>query len=198
MKSRAAAVSVLVLAIVVVLGIWFGPAAQASCVGPSVAVSPDQASKGEQIDITGEFYWDRCNDVIRCTIYTPSPAPGTPSPSPTQSCDSPEPAQPLDDIRIDFVQGSNVWVLGTVDADAQGKITLESAVPEDAEFGDAIIRACHGQTECAHPEAEIRVAGVLGLPTTGGNGMGMALAGLMVLAIGVGFRVLARPSRLSV
>lgn len=201
MKAGARSLLVVLLLATVGLGLWFGPPAHASCIGPSVQVSPDQGSRGSTITITGQYYWDRCNDVIRCVIYTPTPSPSpgdpTPSPSPTSQCEEPEPPQPLQDIRLEFVQGGRVWGLGTIDADRHGRIRLEAEVPEEAAFGDATIRACPYDSGCNDPTAEFRVAGVLSeqLARTGGNVGAYAIAGLVALAIGLTLAAAARSAR---
>lgn len=201
MKARARPLAVVLLLATVGLGLWLVPPALASCIGPSVAVSPDQGGAGSEITITGQYYWDRCNDVIRCVIDTPTPAPSpgdpTPSPSPTSTCEEPEPPLPLNDIRLEFVQGGRVWDLGTVDADDQGRIRLATEVPEQADFGDAIIRACPYDSGCNGPTAEFRVAGVLSekLAKTGTNMRGSVTAGLVALAVGLTLAALARSTR---
>lgn len=200
MKAGARPLVAVLLLATIGLGLWLAPPAIASCVGPSAAVSPDQGSAGSEITITGQFYWDRCNDVIRCVIYTPTPSPSpgdpTPSPSATSTCEEPEPAQPLEDIRIEFVQGGRVWQLGTVDADHEGEIRLEAEVPAEADFGNAKVRACPYESGCNGPSAEFRVAGVLSekLARTGTNVGGFVTTGLVALAVGLLLAGLARSS----
>jgi hypothetical protein len=169
------------------LGVWWVPAAEASCAAPDVAASPSQAPQGSSITISGNYYWDRCNDVVSCFPYTPSPTPGSPSPTPTQSCIPSEPAQPIQDITIKFVQGDRSWKMGKVDADSNGSFRLTAEVPEDAAFGSAKIWACY-------PSCEWSTTFKVGSLATTGRDIRMPLtAGVAALVTGLALLAMTRP-----
>jgi hypothetical protein len=173
------------------LGVWWVPAAEASCAAPNVAASPSQAPQGSSITISGDGYWDRCNDVITCYPYTPSPTPGSPSPTPTQSCTPTEPEQPIQNITIKFVQGDRSWTLGTVDADSNGSFELTAKVPAGAAFGSAKIRTCY-------PTCEWSTTFKVGALATTGRDLRVPLAaGVAALVAGLALRAVTRTPRRS-
>lgn len=164
-----------------------GSIAHASCAWPGVDVSPGRGPQGSKITITGDYYWDRCNDVISCHVFTPTPSPvpsgsPTPTPSPTSTCETPDPPLPLRDIRLEFHQNGRVWKLGTVDANSAGAIRFIAEVPDDADYGAAEIRACIDEPRCTYPRVAFRVGT---LADTGAGSFWPIAAGALLLLGGL-------------
>jgi LPXTG-motif cell wall-anchored protein len=133
----------------------------AACPTPEISLSRSSGSAGVSVVVTGKFWASGCNDTS-VNGQTPQP----------------EPAQK--DIVIRFVQGQRSWKLATVDANSSYKFRVVVHVPSDAKDGSASVRA-QGEQTITKP---FRVQGSE-LPATGASPSWFALAGLLLLALGV-------------
>ena len=87
--------------------------ASASCAGPSVMTEPRQAQPGDLLTVRGEGHLSACNDTGQA-----------------------EPARPLGDLPVFFLQGPELTDLGRLDATgAEGTVLTTITVPADARPG---------------------------------------------------------------
>jgi hypothetical protein len=120
--------------------IAFTPNAEARCVPPKFSLSSAKGERGTTVTVTGQNFWDRCNDVV-----IPGQAPRV-----TAGAKS---------IKILLKQGDKSRLLATVDADASLRFSVSVTIPIDASPGLASIVAeadayplCGVSQGCESPE----------------------------------------------
>jgi hypothetical protein len=99
--------------------------AAAGCVGPQVEATPATLAAGDEVRVTGRWFFDDCYDTGQ---------PGTP------------PA--TQDVELRLVTGGDpaqTFVLATVDADGEGRIDTAITLPDDVPAGPARIGPGYGQ-----------------------------------------------------
>jgi hypothetical protein len=95
--------------------------AAASCAGPQVTITPTTFAAGQDVRLQGEWFLDDCYDGGQ---------PGTP------------PATKDVEIRIvPSGAAAQTIVLGTLDADDEGRIDTTLSIPDDVPAGPARIEA---------------------------------------------------------
>lgn len=97
---------------------FYIPPSGAGCAGPEVAVDRRRARPGETVVVTGQFWFDGCNDTGGGSCFGPSP--------------SEEVETPIEGIDVDIKRkGSSrkVRVVENVDADERFRFEAAFAVP---------------------------------------------------------------------
>jgi hypothetical protein len=143
-RRTAGSLAFVVLVTCLVTGMLLPPA-QASCIGPQLAAAPAgttpspyqpgstasppvaSVAAGGGIAVAGAFFVDGCDDSVGCTAGC-------------GGCQS-DPAEPYRGVEIVLVTAMGETVLGTVDADDAGSLTLDGTVPEGSPPGPARIEA---------------------------------------------------------
>jgi hypothetical protein len=184
----------IVAALVAVATLPLSPVADASCIGPSVAATPNHAAPGEQIRLKGGPWADRCNDTISCT---------------PDGCEKPEPAKPAKNIVLHLRMGEKDWSLWIGDAEENFAIDKVVTIPNDVPPGKARIDWVHEPftvdpaplatpdptpkptiAPTPEPTDEVQVLGITETRNTRGGGAGLLVAlGAAVLILGSGLGI---------
>lgn len=152
---RRRVVGVLVaLGCAVALGVVVPGPASASCVGPEISVGGAAADTsagapvlhpGQQIDVSGEWFRDGCDDTGGGGVAGPADGPGCSGPAAAASPASRLAAteRPMQDVVLALEQGRQRWQLAVADArdDASSSIRWTATVPADVGEGTAVLVA---------------------------------------------------------
>ena len=109
------------------------PSATASCAGPLLALAPGATpAPGRSLTVAGTGFADGCQDTGSDTGW---------------GCSAPaEPVTPLEDVRLELVQGGRTRLLGTADAGPAGRdryaeVRWRVRLPDTLRPGPATLRA---------------------------------------------------------
>ena len=105
------------------MAVIFPPFAEAMCISPKMLLSVSTGERGTNLTVTGQYFWDRCNDE-RTPGQPPPPAP-----------------KGAKNIKIFLRQGKESILLATVDADASLRFSVAVTIPANAVAGGAVFVA---------------------------------------------------------
>ena len=94
------------------------PAAEASCVAPSVTVEHASVARGDVLEIRGSYFWSTCNDTGGSGR-----------------------AKPEANISVRIAQGGVVIPLALVDANNDYRFAVQVTVPAELSVGPAMVEA---------------------------------------------------------
>lgn len=100
---------------------------EAACVQPQLSVSPEQAAPGQTFRVSGDYFFEGCNDSA-------------------VNGEEPPDEPPQENIQISLRQGDRTWHLTTVDADSADTIDVNVEVPVEAQPGNATVVAHNTST----------------------------------------------------
>jgi hypothetical protein len=131
--SMLATLPLVVATAAVGLGVFAPTPAPASCVGPTLMPPAVSLHPGSEMPVTGEWFYEGCNDTSVSTGST--------------GCShrsEPPPEQPARDVPLTLTQGTRTWTLAT--ADAAGlkrhfRVQWQVRMPDDLQPGSATLSA---------------------------------------------------------
>ena len=115
MLGRRVAVTVAVAALTGCAGTT-SSSSDSACEAPTTTLSSSSVTAGQRVTLVAEQMWDGCND---------------------QGSNPPLP--PLQHQKVEWTQNGRTTVLGTADADRQGKVKIAVTVPVTAKAGQAVV-----------------------------------------------------------
>ncbi len=110
------------------------PSASASCSAPDLETDGLVLRPGAEVVVEGRGFLDGCQDSMGCTESLGC-----------SSCEYDEPPpEPTADVALVLRQGGRTWQLGTVDADADGRVAWRFTVPRGLRHGTARLVPAEG------------------------------------------------------